>query len=49
MLAHALHRVEAVVDAALRAFRRHLGNALRTAATDSLVLGAAADLVRSRP
>jgi transposase InsO family protein len=49
MLAQILHRVHDLADAAVRALRRRLGNALSTATTNSLVLGAAADLVRSKP
>jgi putative transposase len=48
MLAHLLHRVYDLADAAFRAFRRRLGNAVRPATTSSLVLGAATDLVRSK-
>jgi putative transposase len=47
MLAHPLHRV-LLADAAFRAFRRCLGNAVRPATNGSLVLGAATDLVRSK-
>jgi hypothetical protein len=49
MLAQILHRVHDLADAAVWALRRRLGNALRPATTNSLVLGAAADLVRSKP
>ena len=49
MLAQILHRVHDVADAAVRALRRRVGHALRPATTSSLVLGAAADLVRSKP
>src|SRR5436190_24376314 len=49
MTAYVLHRVYDLADAAVRALRRRLGNALRPVATNSLVLGAAADLVRSKP
>jgi putative transposase len=49
MLAQILHRVHELADAAVRALRRRLGNALRPATTGSLVLGAATDLVRGKP
>ena len=49
MLVHLLHSVHGLADAAFRAFRRRLGNALRPATTNSLVLGAATDLVRGKP
>ena len=49
MLAPILHRAYDLADAAVRAIRRRLGNALRPATTNSLVLGAAADLVRGKP
>jgi hypothetical protein len=48
MLAQILHRVHDLADAAVRAIRRRLGSALRPATTSSLVLGTAADLMRSR-
>jgi putative transposase len=48
MLAHVLHSIHDLADAAVRALRRRLGNALRPAATNSLVLGAVADLVRGK-
>jgi len=49
MLAQILHRVHDLVDAAVRALHRRLGTALRPVATNSLVLGAAADPVRGKP
>src|SRR5687767_14646196 len=48
MRAHVLHSIHDLADAAVRALRRRLGNALRPAATNSLVLGAVADLVRGK-
>ena len=48
MLADVLHRVHSLADAAVRTLRRRLGSALRPATTSSLVLGGAADLVRSK-
>ena len=49
MLTHALRCVHDLADAAVRALRRRLRNALRPGSTNSLALGAAADLVRSKP
>jgi hypothetical protein len=49
MLAHVLHRARGHACAAVRAIRRRLGRALRPATRSSLVLGAATDLVRSKP
>jgi hypothetical protein len=49
MLARVLHRVRSLAYAASPAFRRRLSTALRPAATTSLVLGTATDLLRSRP
>jgi hypothetical protein len=44
-----LRRLHDLADAAIRAVRCHLTNALRPATTSSLLLGAVTDLVRSRP
>ena len=48
MFPHALHRVYDLAGAAVRAFRRRLGSAVRPATTSSLVLGAVTDLVRGK-
>src|SRR2546422_11678234 len=48
MLAQISHRVHDLADAAVRAIRRRLGSALGPATPGSLVLGTAADLVRSQ-
>ncbi len=48
MLARVLHRVRDLADAAFRAVRRRLADALRPATTSSLVLGTAIDLVRGK-
>jgi transposase InsO family protein len=47
MLVHVLHR--ACRRAAVRALRHRAGSALRPATTNSLVLGSATDLLRSKP
>jgi hypothetical protein len=49
MLAHVPHRILDLANAAVRAVRRRLASALRPAATTSLLLGAASDLVRGKP
>src|SRR5262245_60262152 len=49
MLGRLLRRLHDLADAAIRAVRCHLTNALHPAAASSLVLGAAADLVRRKP
>ena len=48
MLGHVLHRIHDLADAAVRAIRRRLGNALRPATPNSLVMGTTADLARSK-
>jgi transposase InsO family protein len=48
MLGRVQHRVHDLAHAAVRTVRRRLTNALRPAATSSLALGAATDLVRSK-
>jgi putative transposase len=49
LLAHVLHRARGFASAALRALGRRLSTAVRPGAASSLVLGAATDLLRSRP
>src|SRR5262245_17708835 len=49
MLSQIVRRVHDLAQAAVRAVRRRLGSTLRPATTTSLVLGVAADLVRSKP
>ena len=49
MLGRVLLRVHDLAASAVRAVRRRLATALRPTATSSLVLGAATDLVRSKP
>jgi hypothetical protein len=49
LLAHVRHRARGFANAALRTFRRRLSAAVRPAATTSLVLGAATDLLRRKP
>src|SRR4051812_25337900 len=49
MLARILHCVRDLADTAFLAVRRRLANALRPAATSSLVLGTTTDLVRAKP
>jgi hypothetical protein len=49
MLRQVLRRLSRIAGTAVRAVRRRLASALRPAATGSLVLGAASDLVRSKP
>jgi putative transposase len=49
LLAHVLHRARGFANAALRTFRRRLSTAVRPAATTSIVLCAATDLLRSKP
>ena len=49
MLAHVLHRACQRAGAAVRAFRHRVRSALRPATTNSLVLGSAIDLLRSKP
>ena len=48
MFAHVLHRVYDLARAAVGAFRRRLGSAVRPATTSSVVLGAVTDLVRGK-
>src|SRR5690242_11144829 len=49
MLARVLHCVRDLADLAFGAVRRRLATALRPAATSSLVLGTATDLLRGEP
>src|SRR4051812_31337505 len=49
MLGRLLRRLRDLADAAIRAVRCHLADALHPTATSSLLVGAATDLVRSKP